>query len=59
MRLIRSPYFGTGICPMCRKSTKANVHQRCGIARERQHLARRAKSKRSSDGRCTSKVRMT
>ena len=31
----------TGICPMCSKSTKANVHQKCGLAREAELKARK------------------
>ena len=31
----------TGICPMCYRSTKANVHQRCGLAREAELRAKR------------------
>ena len=31
----------TGICPMCQRSTKANVHQQCGIAREAELRAKR------------------
>lgn len=37
----RSKYFGTGVCPVCKKSTKANVHAQCGVLREKQRLVKR------------------
>jgi hypothetical protein len=47
MKLQRSPYFGRGICPMCHKSTRRNVHQRCGELREQAHKLRRARRNHS------------
>lgn len=34
MRFKPDQWTHTGLCPMCGKKTKANVHQQCGLARE-------------------------
>ena len=31
----------TGLCPMCGRGTKLHVHQRCGLAREAELMAKR------------------